>query len=578
LTYTIAGPLASKDSIIVPLKLRMVGTDGGNNHWINYAEINDSDNATVPAFTDDPDSNPNSNTNAERSVKPGDPNDGNIKSTDKGGLEDDHDPAGVWVNDLALKKEVITQGPYMHGDTVEFEVTVFNQGNRLAREIQIVDFTPEGLKYSGTNFPTWHSDAYTGNSHCSISSALNPGDSVKIKLYSVVQLVDNKCGDAYTNHAEIFEFRDKDLYIIPKDFDSTPDYIEGNDIGGTPNSPEDDHVADDGNDYNNDGITDEDDSDPAKLEIVDVAVKAELLTAAPYYYGQTQQFRIRVYNQGNDTIRETEIKAYLPEGYEIDFAANSGWNSADSSFTISDQIANCDSFDIFVDLKMVMTPGGEKDWINYFEAIHVLNNEFLDRTDWDMDSQLGSDTADERSVELGDSDDDNVMVRGVGFDEDQDDHDPAGMEIFDLALTKSYDDLYPHYYGDTMHFEIKIYNQGSMITKNQEVTDYIPAGYRFEQSINADWTYDAGTGMAVATFSEAITPGDTLSKYINLILVDSYNAGDDWENGAEISKFEDNFKLFLKSFLKNEETINLILAKFRKLSEEKFVDEIANIT
>ena len=541
LNYTYSGTIAAKDSAVVELKLVMIGTNGGDDFWLNYAEIADADNATDPNFIYlDPDSTPDSNTATERSVKPGDPDDDNILAVDKGGKEDDHDPAGIWVYDLALKKEIITPGPYFDGDTVEFKVTVYNQGNKMAREIQIVDFNPAGLTYSSTNFPLWHSDNYTGNSHSSISQALNPGDSVVLPLYYIVKLVDNKCGNAYTNNAEIFEFRDENLFVVTKDFDSTPDYIENNDIGGTPDTPEDNHVDDDGHDYNKDGIKDEDDSDPAKLEIIDVALKAELMTPPPYYYGQDQQFRIRVFNQGNDTIRNTEIQGYIPDGYQIDWTANPGWNSLDTTYTIMDSIPNCDSFDVILNLKMIMTPGGEKDWINYFEVSHVLNKHLQDRTGWDMDSQLGSDTPEERSVALGDANDNNVMTRGVGFGEDQDDHDPAGLEIFDLALTKSYDDPYPHYYGDTIHFELKIYNQGSIITTNEEITDYVPPGYIFDGSLNPDWTFDANTRMAVATFADAIAPGDTLSKFLNLVLTDSYESGDDWENAAEISKFADS--------------------------------------
>lgn len=540
LNYTIGGQIPAKSSVTIPLKLVMWGTDGGNDHWINYAEIVDAQNATNPNFVYlDPDSTPNSNTATEQSVKPGDADDGNILAIDKGGKEDDHDVAGVWVFDLALKKDIVTPGPYFHGDTVEFKVTVFNQGNKMAREIQVVDYTPAGLKYSSTNFPLWHSDSYTGNSHATISQAIMPGDSVVLELFSVVQLVDVKCTNAYTNHAEIFEFRDEDFFIVLDDFDSTPDYIETNDLGGTPNTLEDNHVDDNGYDYNKDGIFDEDDSDPAKLEIIDVALKAELVTATPHHYGQMQQFRIRVYNQGNDTIRNTQVKNYLPEGYEIDFATNPGWSPLDTSYLITDQIAPCDSFDIFINQKMVMTSGGEKDWINYFEVIHVLNNEFMDRTGWDMDSDLGSDTPEERSVALGDSNDNNVLVRGPQFGEDQDDHDPAGKEIFDLALTKSYNDLYPHYYGDTIHFELKVYNQGSIEANNIEVTDYVPSGYIFENGINPDWTYDANTGMAVTTIANSLLPGDTLSRFINLIVTDSYEMGDDWNNEAEISAAQD---------------------------------------
>ncbi|MGE5355707.1 MAG: SdrD B-like domain-containing protein [Deltaproteobacteria bacterium] len=540
LNYTFTGTLNPKTSVVVPLKLRMVGTDGGSTHWLNYAEIADADNASNPDFIYlDPDSNPNSNTPIERSVKLGDPDDNNITSTDKGGYEDDHDPAGVKVNDLAIKKEIVTPGPYKHGDLVEYRITVYNQGNQLAREIQLVDYKPAGINYSPVNFPLWHADAFTGNSHATLSAALQPGASIEVPLYSVVQLVDKKCENAYTNNVEIFEFRDKDFYVVPLDFDSKPDYISTNDVGGTPNTPEDNHIYDDRYDYNGDGIYDEDDSDPAKLEIIDVALKAELMTPAPHFYGQNQQFRIRVYNQGNEPIRNTQIKYYIPAGYEIDYAANPGWSSTDASYTIANQINPCDSFDIFVTLKMKMTNGGEKDWINYFEVIHVLNHLMQDRTGWDMDSDPGSDTAQERSVELGDANDNNIWVRGSGFGQDQDDHDPAGLEIYDLALTKSFNNTYPHYYGDVINFEIKIFNQGSIAVKDILVTDYVPAGYIFDASINAGWTFDPATRFATTTLSSNLVPGASTTRLINLKLTDSYNAGDDWENGAEISAFKD---------------------------------------
>ena len=540
LDYTFTGTLNPKSSVVVPLKLKMVGTDGGSSHWLNYAEISDADNLSNPNFVYlDPDSNPNSNTVIERSVKMGDPDDNNITSTDKGGYEDDHDPAGVKVHDLAIKKEIITPGPYVHGDVVEFKITVYNQGNELAREIQLVDYKPSGLSYSPTNFPLWHADAFTGNAHATISTALQPGSSTVLPLYSIVQLVDNKCGNEYTNNVEIFEFRDKDFYVVPIDFDSKPDYNATNDIGGTPNTPEDNHIYDDRYDYNNDGIFDEDDSDPSKLEIIDVAIKAELITSAPYYYGQDHQFRIRVYNQGNEPIINTQIKDFIPAGYQIDFASNPGWSLADTSYTITNTIDPCDSFDIFVNLKMIMTNGGEKDWINYFEVTSVLNHLLQDRTDWDMDSDLGSDTALERSVELGDANDNNIWVKGPAFGQDQDDHDPAGLEIFDLALTKSYSDPYPHYYGDVIHFEVKIFNQGSITVKDVQLTDYVPEGYIFDAALNPNWTYDTSTRIATSLIANSIVPGASYGRFINLKLTDSYNTGDDWENAVEISAFKD---------------------------------------
>ena len=52
----------------------------------------------------DADSNPNSNGPQENAVEIGDASDDDLESTDKGGEEDDHDPSGVDIYDLALIK------------------------------------------------------------------------------------------------------------------------------------------------------------------------------------------------------------------------------------------------------------------------------------------------------------------------------------------------------------------------------------------------------------------------------------------------------------------------------------------
>lgn len=54
--------------------------------------------------TFDVDSRPSSNGPGELAVTPGDVADNNITSVNKGGEEDDHDPAGIQVFDVALRK------------------------------------------------------------------------------------------------------------------------------------------------------------------------------------------------------------------------------------------------------------------------------------------------------------------------------------------------------------------------------------------------------------------------------------------------------------------------------------------
>jgi len=50
-----------------------------------------------------------------------------------------------------------------------------------------------------------------------------------------------------------------------------------------------------------------------------------------------------------------------------------------------------------------------------------------------------------------------------------------------------------------------------------------------------------------------------------------------WDD-IEYPKFEEKFELFLKSLLINEDIVEMIIVKFRKMSEAEFVDSIASIT
>ena len=73
----------------------------------------------------------------ERAVEPGDPaDDDNTDSIDEGGEEDDHDPAGPDIFDLALRKTSQDNGPFQYGDVMTFDVWVYNQGNLTATNVE----------------------------------------------------------------------------------------------------------------------------------------------------------------------------------------------------------------------------------------------------------------------------------------------------------------------------------------------------------------------------------------------------------------------------------------------------------
>ncbi|MBK8643994.1 MAG: DUF11 domain-containing protein [Saprospiraceae bacterium] len=69
---------------------------------------------------------------------------------------------------------------------------------------------------------------------------------------------------------------------------------------------------------------DEDDNDPEYVKLYDLALKKTVVTPQPYSYGQNIVFRLRVYNQGNESVKNVRIQDYIPVGYS--FVASPGWS------------------------------------------------------------------------------------------------------------------------------------------------------------------------------------------------------------------------------------------------------------
>jgi uncharacterized repeat protein (TIGR01451 family) len=87
--------------------------------------------------------------------------------------------------------------------------------------------------------------------------------------------------------------------------------------GGQADSPADDFINGNGTGTPGSGVaaTDEDDHDPELVPVFDLALTKVLNTAAPYTYGQTHNFTITVFNQGNVTATDIVVNDYIPAGY-----------------------------------------------------------------------------------------------------------------------------------------------------------------------------------------------------------------------------------------------------------------------
>jgi uncharacterized repeat protein (TIGR01451 family) len=514
-TYAIPGTLFQDQCVVIPVKLTILQTTGGEKNWVNYAEITSATDGTGGPRVD-ADSNPGSNNATENAVEPGDPADNNMTSTDKGGEEDDHDPAGIEIFDLAQRKVTANQtGPFVYGNQITYTVEVFNQGSISAGNIEVADNIPCGFKYlASNNAAGWAYDATSRIAKRIIAGPLAPGASTTVTItLELQQCIDNSVS-SFTNYTEISDADSNDPNEPPTDIDSNPDTNPGNDPGGEPDGPNDDVVNEDPNLPPGD---DEDDHDPERVEIFDLALKKELVTVGPFHYGQTLDFNITVCNQGNVTAANIVVSDYLPAGYGFAFANNPGWAGtvAAPTYAIPGTLFQDQCVVIPVKLTILQTTGGEKNWVNYAEITSATDGTGGPRVD--ADSNPGSNNATENAVEPGDPADNNMTSTDKGGEED--DHDPAGIEIFDLAQRKvTANQTGPFRYGDVVKFTYEVFNQGSVQASNIQLTDYIPCGYTYVAASNnpLGWAYNTTTGNATVTLTGSLAPG--ASKTIDIFL------------------------------------------------------------
>jgi len=177
--------------------------------------------------------------------------------------------------DLALTKTLTTTGTVIPGDTVEFLVKVYNQGDIYTDSIQLYDYLPDSLNLvvengwslTGTGDTTATKLLAVANNELA-AGGLAPMDSVSVAIRAVVPF-DFK-GTNLVNYAEITNQTDT-LGNDLTDSDSSSDTDRTNDTGGEPDGATD-NVVDNSN-------NDEDDHDPASVtvqQVFDLALRKTL--------------------------------------------------------------------------------------------------------------------------------------------------------------------------------------------------------------------------------------------------------------------------------------------------------------
>ena len=486
-TATLAGPIAAGASASIDITFTVTTTDAGD--LVNVAEISEAEdeNGNNPEDVDsDSDTDPANDPGGEVNG----PTDDTIDN--ENGDEDDADPEDITVEifDLALNKTLGAgeDDRVYPGETITFDITVFNQGTVDAQNIEITDYVPAGLTATGATTLT-------------IAGPLAPGASETVSITFTVDAA--TAGGQLVNSAEISSAEDE-LGDNPQDLDSNPDTDPGNDNGGDENTATDDEI-------NDDGTIDEDDEDPEDvfLEIFDLALRKTLAAGEDtrVYPGETVTFDIEVFNQGTVPASNIVLEDYGAAGLT---------QVGPSTITITGPIAPGASETVQVSFTVDQDAAA-----GISENLAEIQSSEDDLGDSPNDNDSTEDNDPGNDPEVNDEIDNN------GGDEDDADPEEVDIQIFDLALRKSLaagedDRVYP---GETITFTIEVFNQGTVPASNIVIEDYAPAGL----------DPVAGTTLTIAG---PIAAGSSASVDVSFVV--SSTTQEVLENGAEIQSSEDD--------------------------------------
>ncbi|GLR15697.1 hypothetical protein GCM10007940_03120 [Portibacter lacus] len=340
--------------------------------------------------------------------------------------EDDHDPAGVRIFDLALRK--VLKNPeeeVVANSAVDFSITVYNQGSLTAQSVTISDYIPQPLFFNPDINDGWEllddsTIVYT------IDQEIVPSSSHTVDL--TLEVGSLSPNTAIINYSEIRSAIDE-FGNEGTDVDSQADGIRDNDNGGSPYDATDNEIDDHGD-------IDEDDHDPAIINttLFDLALRKTTVSGS-VKAGENVEFNITVINQGELAAKTIGIVDYIPEGLSLN---DDNWNLVDPTmakllFVVEGGLQPGDS--IVKSITLTVDPSfNAGTLINFAEIDLAYGMNDQDLSNKDIDSRPDDlRTNDIGGLPFGPTDN---QVNDPGF-EDEDDHDPAYVYVFASLVNES---------------------------------------------------------------------------------------------------------------------------------------------
>jgi len=405
--------------------------------------------------------------------------------------EDDYDGATLSVLqqsfDLALSKQVntsLTPGPFSPGGTVTYLITVTNQGDVAAQNIELRDYIPLGLSLNDSD---WTENGFAAIYTNAISD-LQPGQTASVNITFDISPSYN--ASSLINYAEIGAASNG--FGLPDD-DSTP-------ANGSAGSMEDD--------YDGAAITI---TAPQNFDLALSKTVNNSVTPGPFEPGSLVTFRLTVINEGNVTAEDIELRDYVPLGLTL---MDNNWTANGTTAILDDPIASLApgasaSRDITFEVSTAFAGGA----IQNFGEVGAASNT-LGLPDDDSTPANGS-------AGLGEDDFDGATINVTPSEED---------DIFDLALHKSVTNAGPYQPGDLVTFDITVTNEGDVTATGIQVRDYIPTGMLLA---DLDWSPAGSTAILNAPIA-SLAPNASVTVSIDLVIVPEYAGSGSITNNAEI--------------------------------------------
>ena len=331
---TIAGPINPGQSKTVTLTAR-IKPDFSGTDMLNLAEIS-KDNSGEYGTTDK-DSTPDKNKNNDcflegKHLITGNGKAGSVANCNDGTDEDDHDGVRFPVRDpkkpiydLALTKQVKAprKNSYSLGDELTFVITVHNQGELVARNIEVTDYLPKGLILKDSK---WTFDPQTRKATYQLPGELAVNGSNSSRSIDMTVVIDGDFkGSTILNKAEISRDNASDYGTVDKD--STPDQNPTNDCFS-----ESFLHRTSGNGKAGGACTestDEDDHDGDIITIAKPTIKKDLQELGKVYQeGDLVGFKMPFANNTNDVVTKVSIKDFMPLNLEYVSSEIHGVNPA----------------------------------------------------------------------------------------------------------------------------------------------------------------------------------------------------------------------------------------------------------